>query len=212
MKILDLETWDRKNHFNYYKGLDYPHFNICGNIDITEFYKFVKENESSFFIAFLYVAVKTANNIKEFRYRIRGNDVVEHKAVSPSFTVMTSKDVFTFCTAKFVDNYSAFVLNTASEIEKSKKLVNIEDEPGRDDLLYITSIPWIAFTSITHPIHMSPADSIPRISWGKFFEENGRIKIPLSVQAHHALMDGVHVGQYFNSMEEILRHPKKYLL
>lgn len=211
MKILDIETWERRNHYNHFKGLDYPHFNICGNVDITQFYRFIKENKSSFFISFLYVSVKTANNIKEFRYRIRENKVVEHELVSPSFTMMTSKEVFSFCTAEFIDNYNEFVVNTSREIEIRKNLVNVEDEPGRDDLLYITSIPWISFTHINHPIHMSPVDSIPRISWGKFFEENGNIKLPLSVQAHHALVDGVHVGQYFNSIQEILRYPEKYL-
>lgn len=58
---------------------------------------------------------------------------------------------------------------------------------------------------------MNPADSIPRISWGKYFEENGKIKLPMSVQAHHALMDGMHVGQYFSMFQEILDNPVKYL-
>jgi chloramphenicol O-acetyltransferase type A len=43
MKILDIETWERRNHYNHFKGLDYPHFNICGNLDITQFYKFIME-------------------------------------------------------------------------------------------------------------------------------------------------------------------------
>ena len=58
---------------------------------------------------------------------------------------------------------------------------------------------------------MNPVDSIPRISWGKYFEESGKIKLPLSVQAHHALVDGIHVGQYFNTIQEILDDPVKYL-
>jgi chloramphenicol O-acetyltransferase type A len=58
---------------------------------------------------------------------------------------------------------------------------------------------------------MNPVDSIPRIAWGKYFEENGKIKLPLSVQVHHALVDGLHVGQYFNAIQEILDNPLKYL-
>jgi chloramphenicol O-acetyltransferase type A len=204
MKILDIENWERKNHYNYFKSLDYPHFNICANVDITNFMRFIKDKGHSFFIPFLYVSTKAANDIKEFRYRIRENQVVEHEAVSPSFTIMTSKDVFSFCTVKFTDDYNKFINNTDAQIEKVKNLVNIEDEPGKDDLLYITSIPWVSFTSVTHPIHMNPVDSIPRISWGKYFEENGRIKLPLSVQVHHALVDGMHVGEYFRIVQEML--------
>ncbi len=75
----------------------------------------------------------------------------------------------------------------------------------------MTSIPWISFTGTTHPIQMNPVDSIPRIAWGKYFEENGKIKLPLSIQVHHALVDDLHVGQYFNAIQEILDNPLKYL-
>ena len=211
MKFIDIENWKRKDHYNYFKQLNYPDFNICGNLDITRFYRYNKEQENPFFISMLYASTKTANSIKEFRFRIRGDKVLEHETVRPSFTVMTESDVFSFCTVKFKDGFINFKTNTSKEIQKSKNNVSILDEPGSDDLLYITSIPWISFTNITHPIQMNPVDSIPRISWGKYFEESGKIKLPLSVQAHHALVDGIHVGEYFNTIQEILDNPVKYL-
>jgi len=211
MKFIDLESWSRKDHYNYFKQLDYPHFNICGNLDITVFYQYIKENQLPFFISVLYAATKTANSIKEFRFRIRGEQVIEHEIVSPSFTVMTEGEVFSFCTSNFTMDFQDYKMNTQREIEKVKSNISIEDEPGRDDLLYITSIPWISFTNITHPIQMNPVDSIPRISWGKFFEENGKIKLPFSVQAHHALVDGIHIGQYFTMIQELMDKPADYL-
>lgn len=211
MRFIDIENWKRKDHYNYFKQFNYPHFNICGNLDITRFYTYIKGNEIPFFISMLYASTKTANSIKEFRFRIREDKIVEHETVSPSFTVMTESEVFSFCTVKFTDGFNNFKTNTSNEIQKSKNNVSIVDEPGRDDLLYITSIPWISFTNITHPIQMNPVDSIPRISWGKYYEESGKIKLPLSVQAHHALVDGIHVGQYFNTIQEILDNPVKYL-
>lgn len=211
MKYIDMENWPRKNQYNHFKALDYPHFNICGNIDITQFYKFIKENKNSFFPSFLFFSVKTANYIKEFRYRIREDRVIEHDVVNPSFTIMTTKGVFSFCTVEYVDNYNEFILNAKRKIEAAKNIVNLQDEPGRDDLLYITSVPWISFTSVVHPVHMNPVDSIPRIAWGKFFEENGKMKIPLSIQAHHALLDGDHVGKYFTLIQDFLNNPDKNL-
>lgn len=211
MRYLDIEGWKRKEHYRYFRELDYPHFSICGNVDITEFLQFIKDKGDSFFPAFLYFAVKAANDIEEFRYRIRGDKVVVHEKVSPSFTVMTVEGVFSFCTAAFDDEYKEFYQGASREMGKAKETVSVEDEPGRDDLLYITSIPWVSFTNITHPVHMSPVDSIPRISWGKYFEENGRVKLPLSVQAHHALVDGAHVGQYFMGLQEMLGNCSQYL-
>ena len=211
MKVIDIENWNRKAHYNYFKELNYPHFSICANLDITKFYRYIKENKSPFFLSMVFASTKAANSIKEFRLRIREDNVIEHEVVNPSFTVMTEKEVFSFCAAQFIDVFSDFKANTSVAIEKAKTNGSIEDEPGRDDLLYITSIPWVSFTNITHPIQMNPVDSIPRIAWGKFFEENGKMKLPLSVQAHHALVDGIHVGQYFNTIQEILDNPVKYL-
>jgi Chloramphenicol O-acetyltransferase len=211
MRYIDVENWNRKDHYNFFRQLDYPHFNICGNVDITRFYRYLKENGLPFFISVLYATTETANSIKEFRFRIRLDKVIEHEVVSPSFTVMTEGEVFSFCTANFTEKYTDFKSAALEEIQKIKNNVTIADEPGRDDLLYVTSIPWISFTNITHPIHMNPVDSIPRISWGKFFEEGGKIKLPLSVQVHHALVDGMHVGQYFNSLQDILDDPARHL-
>lgn len=211
MKFKDIENWKRKDHYNYFKQLDYPHFSICANLDITNFYRFIKENELPFFISVLYASTKTANSIKEFRFRIREDKVIEHEIVSPSFTVMTDGEVFSFCTSNYLENFQDFRNNTQKEIERVKSNINIQDEPGRDDLLYITSIPWISFTNISHPIQMNPVDCIPRISWGKFFDENGRVKLPISVQAHHALVDGIHIGYYYNIIQDIFDNPIKYL-
>lgn len=211
MNYVDIENWNRKNHYKYFKGLSYPQFSICANVDITEFYKFIKETGEPFFISMLYIAMKAVNDIKEFRYRIREDQVVEHDIIRPSFTTMTDEGVFSFCNAKYVLNFDEFKRATSELIEKTKKQGSIEDEPGKDDLVYVTSIPWVSFTNITHPIHMNPVDCIPRIAWGKFFEDNGKRKLPLSVQVHHALMDGAHVGEYFMRIQELLDAPEEYL-
>ncbi|WP_253198227.1 MULTISPECIES: CatA-like O-acetyltransferase [unclassified Clostridium] len=123
---------------------------------------------------------------------------------------MTSNEIFSFCTAEFIDGFKEFKINTSNEIERTKNNVSIGNGTGRDDLIYTTSIPWVSFTSITHPIQMNPVASVPIIAWGKYFEENGKIKLPLSVQVHHSLVDGAHVGHYFNKIQEILDNPVKY--
>lgn len=211
MKEIDLNAFPRKAHFEYFKSLSYPHFNVCANVDITKFYHFVKQHNKPFFLSFVYVATKIANEIPEFRYRIRGDKLVEHDVVNPSFTIMKQPDVFSFFTAEFIDEFYRFVEFTISNIELSKDEVTIEDEPGVDDLLYISSLPWVSFTSISHPIIMNPVDSIPRITWGKYFKEGDKLLLPLSVQGHHALIDGAHVGRYFEKMQAFLDDPLKFI-
>jgi chloramphenicol O-acetyltransferase type A len=78
-------------------------------------------------------------------------------------------------------------------------------------LLFMTAIPWVSFTSFMHPMNLQPPDSVPRFAWGKFFKDGDRIKMPLGVQVHHALMDGIHVGRYYNAVQEYLGMPESTL-
>ena len=82
--------------------------------------------------------------------------------------------------------------------------------PG-DDLLYMTSIPWVSFTSVMHPLDLHPVDSVPRFAWGKYFKESDLLKMPLSVQAHHALMDGIHAGRFYTIVQDYLYQPDSIL-
>ena len=40
--------------------------------------------------------------------------------------------------------------------------------------------------------------------WGKYYEKDGRIMIPISVQAHHSFVDGVHIGQFVEELKRLL--------
>lgn len=209
MKYVDMEKWPRRELFRFYSGLDNPHFNVCADVDLTKFFEYVKTNHRSTFKTVLYVACKAANAIAEFRLRLQGDQVVEHDVVHPSFTVLTDDNLFGFCAVDYTDDIDAFFERTQHGIEAAKMNPTLEDEPERDDYLFISSLPWIRFTSISHPINIHPADSVPRISWGKYHTENGKVIMPLSVQVHHGLADGYHLGLFFNRIQKLLKVPAK---
>lgn len=204
MKTIDMRTWPRRRHFDLFNGFDYPHISLCANVDVTAFYAAVKERSTSFTTAIVYLLSRAANEATAFRMRIRGEDVVEHEIVHPSPTVMAANNLFSFCTIPYTPDFGIFVERAKERIDHYQKNPTLNDEEGQDNLLYLTGIPWVSFTGIMHPIHMHPADSIPRIAWGKFLEEGDRKKMPLSVQVHHALMDGLHVGRYYQRVQELL--------
>lgn len=203
MKYIERETWKRKKHFDFFNAFDAPHFNVTTNVDVTELREFAKTSGHSFFKLFLYGAVKAANAIPEFRQRIRGDAVVEHDVVHPSFTVLRDDDLFNFCTVTFDEALPTFLDDVTTRMAQAGDEIVVGDEEP-DDLLYVTSVPWVTFTSIAHPTNRQREDSVPRIAWGKFTEHEGRLVMPLSVQAHHALMDGVHIGRYIETLQRWL--------
>lgn len=208
MKYIDLENWDRKEHFNFFYRMDYPQFNICMNLDITGFLAFTKENHLSFYFAMIHAVTRIVNEMEAFRYRIRDDKtVVLHDRVHPSFTYLkdpAKNDLFQMITVDYTDAIGEFERNAREVSQNQVDYFGIDKLTGRDDLIYITSIPWISFTHLSHTISINRNDSVPRLSWGKFFREGDKTLLPFSVQVHHALMDGYQVGKYVERLQDYL--------
>ncbi|MEM8901279.1 MAG: chloramphenicol acetyltransferase [Bacteroidota bacterium] len=209
MKEIDISTWNRQKHFGFFNALDYPHFNICANVDIKVLYDYCKQTDLSIFKAILYIASKTANAIPEFKQRVRGEKVIEHDMVHPSYTSMTEENVFTFTDTWYHPDPKQFLQNSEEAEAAVKQEASLEDNPHRDDYLFISSLPWIHFTSFVHPVHIAEVDSVPRLTWGKYLKSGEQILLPFSVQAHHALVDGWHTGEYFRLLQEDLNKPEE---
>jgi len=211
MRQIDLETWPRREHFEVFNALNHPHFNMCANVDLTTFYPAVKQRGISLTAAIVYVLSRAANAVPEFRYRLRAENVIEHDIVHPSITMLVDKDLFSFCTITYCEDFSEFASRTAQMMTYVMEHPSLADEQGRDDLLFMTAIPWVSFTSFMHPMQLHPTDSIPRFAWGKIFPEGESLKMPLSVQGHHALMDGIHMARYYAEVEDCFHQPESVL-
>jgi chloramphenicol O-acetyltransferase type A len=208
MREIDLESWPRREHFQFFSTFNHPHFSMCANMDLTKLLPFVKEHHISFTPAIVYIISRAANDIPEFRQRIRDKSVVEHDTVSPSVTILIENDLFSFCAIEYGHDFLDFCSRASQMFARVKRDPTLKDPPGRDDLLFMTSIPWVSFTSFNHPMRLHPSDSVPRFAWGKYFEEGNQIKMPLSVQGHHALLDGIHMGKFYGKLETFLACPE----
>lgn len=209
MTPINLKKWPRKAIFEFYRDFEYPQINVCMDIDITATVQYLKEHSLSRFKTILWTICHASNSINEFKYRIRNGNVILHDVVHPSFTVLTRDNLFTFCRVEYTLNIKKFFGLVEKGIRASRANPSLEDEPGQDDLLYISCLPWIRFTSISHPVKLDAEDSIPRISWGRFDKDKGKISMPLSVQVNHGLADGYHLGLFFNRIQALLNEPAK---
>ncbi len=211
MRTITFNDPHRKKHFDFFRNMDQPHFNICIQADVTEVLKTIKSENLHFTSSMVYLISRTANSIPRFRQRIRGEAVVEHESVHPSFTVQTQvSETFSFCYVDYREDYRTFVRDALQAIERMQTTPSFEDEHERDDYLFLSALPWLRFTGLTHAMHYSPVDSIPRITWGRFYAQGDRYFLPLSVQAHHALVDGRDIGEYCTLFEELAANPKNW--
>jgi chloramphenicol O-acetyltransferase type A len=186
MRSIDMQTWPRRDHFRLFNTFNHPHFSMCVNVDLTKFYPYVKQHRHSFTVSIVYVVARASNAIPEFRQRVRAEQVVEHEIVNPGFTILVNDDLFSFCTIEYAEDFPEFAVRAAKSIAHVKAHPNLDQDPEKDDVLYMSPIPWVSFTSFSHPMQLHPADS-------------------------HAVMDGIHMGRFYEKIQDDLHHPEVVL-
>jgi len=206
---LDIDNWHRRHHFEFFKDYDLPFFNLCADVDVSKLYGWSKEEGGpSFFLASFYLSLQAANEIEPFRYRLSGDSVIVHDVIHGGSTVMRQDETFGFAYFDFEPSYVQFEVKGLEIMEQARTSSGpLLDRPDRSDLIYYSVIPWVHFTGFTHAQRLGTRDSIPKIVFGKHSEKAGARLMPVSVEVHHALMDGLDVGRFYRRFQELLDDP-----
>lgn len=203
MKKIDIDTWARKELYLNFIQFDDPFFNICGNIEVTNLKNYCDARNSSFFLHSYFLLLKAVNNIEEFKYRIRGEEVILHEIIRGSCPVLRDDRTFGYGYFDYKEDLDEFIQMGEEVISKVKSGEPFDPKFDEDDLIYSSVIPWVSFTSIEHAKRLSKGDCIPKIVLGKTSEKEGKLLMPVSLSGHHALMDGLHAGEFFQLYEKL---------
>src|SRR6266481_896325 len=210
-EYLDVNNWARRDQFEFFRGFDKPYFNVCVQLDVTELLALLRKRPgSSVSLAYHYLALRIANEVEPFRYRLRDGKVLVHDVIHGATTVLLSNESFAFAYFDYTADYRKFSADAQGVITEVKREGRFKSRPS-DDRIHFTTLPWVSFTSFSHARNWGREDSIPKIAFGKFVTENERTFLPFSVEVHHALMDGLHVGRYVARLEEMLADAGTYV-
>ena len=204
---IDIENWPRRTTFEFFRDFQDPFFNITANLYVTRLYEFCRANSLSFSLASLYFSLATANDVPEFRQRLIDGKVIEFDQIHATQTILNDDETFSFSYYEMKDDVFGFEAAGRQAREHYKALKTFDVETDRLDLIYYSVIPWVAFTSFKHASRLDNTQTVPRIVFGKAVEKGGERLMPVSVELHHALADGVHVGKFFNIFQQKLDQP-----
>ncbi len=203
---LDITTWSRRDHFAFYRGYDNPYFSLCAPVDVTRLLERCRsEGGPSFFLASLWSSLTAINEIEELRYRIRGDHVIVHDVVHGGSTVLVPDGTFRFGYFDYDPDFRTFAEAAASVLERVRaEMGSLEARPERDDMIHYSIIPWVAFTSFSHARRWGTDDSVPKVVFGRHHRDGGIDRMPVSIEVHHGLVDGLHVGRFFERFQHRL--------
>jgi chloramphenicol O-acetyltransferase type A len=205
-KLLDLDNWNRKEHFLFFKQMQEPFFGATVDIDCTKAYETSKAKGTSFFIYYLHKTLTAVNTIENFKYRIENTHIYIHDRIDGSATISRADGTFGFSLIEYHPDYAIFEQTALTEIERIQTTTGLFTRDFSDDnVIHFSAIPWLNFTSLSHARSMTFPDSCPKISFGKMMSnENGRRTMAMSIHVHHGLMDALHLGQMVDCFQEAM--------
>ncbi len=205
MKIIDLATWKRREHFQYFCSLDDPYWSMTTSLDCTRTYWNSKHRGESFFLSYLHRSLQAVNSVDELKMRINDHQVVCFERVHASTTVLRPDETFGCSFIEFFDDFGEFVAAATSSIDKTIASSGMcLEQDYRSDQIYYSSIPWQYFSGLTYAKSFNTQDSVPRITFGKMKQDGDKLMLPLAIQVHHGLADGLHVARFLEHFQNLL--------
>lgn len=201
---IDINSWNRKEHFEFFSAFDEPFFGITTPINCTIAMKRAKEIEIPFFVYYLHKTLEAINKVENFRLRIENKKVYLYNEIDASATIMREDKTFGFSFMKFHEDINEFNKMAQKEIERIQSTIGVFTREYPENIIHFSAVPWINFTSLTHSRNFKIEDSCPKISFGKVVEENGQKIMSLAVLAHHGLVDGYHMGLFVEEFQNLM--------
>lgn len=199
-ELVNIDNWKRKKQYNFFIKYSDPYAAVSSIIDVDNIVRHSKNNNISFYGIMSYLVLKSINEIDEFKYFMYQNGVYKYDKVNTSFTVLKNDKSLNFSRTVEYNDFPTFILDFIFAKHEAESDAIIEYDKNNNNLAYITCLPWMRFTSVMNP--KNGVDSNPRVCWGKYFVNNGRYLIDVSIQINHAFIDGYHIGLFFQLLQE----------
>lgn len=201
---IDLDSWPRKAHYEFFKSFTEPFFGVTVVVDCTQTYEEAKAKGHSFYLSYLHKALVAANEIEAFRLRIHEDSVWLYDHIHAAPTVDRPDHTFGYGYLDYHADFADFVQEALPRIEEVRRSKSLLPSASGDNVIHFSSVPWIRFTGLSHARPLTFPDSIPKITFGKMEKRAGSYTMPLSVHVHHGLTDGYQVGQYIDRYQTLL--------
>ena len=166
MDYVDLEQWPRRAQFKFFSGLSFPFYNVTTSLDVTTLHRHTKARGLSFYYALIYATLHVMNGLPDFLYKIRGEQIILHDHLDPSFVVPNGDThLLKIVNVPYGGTLEEFCSRCAHQVAVQHAPFPAGTEEARDDLVYISCLPWLSFTSLSNEMDCNPDDSIPRVTW-----------------------------------------------
>lgn len=206
LNILNMETWNRAEHYRHFIDKVRCVISLTADIDVTTLAKAMKEQDRRFYPTFIYIISHVVNNRDEFKmgYDLEGN-VGIWDVVHPSYIIFHEDDESTTrIYTPWTKDYETFYKASCADLDRYENTKGFSIENVPPNIFDVSCLPWIHYKSLDLHVFDSGTYLAPVITWGKYEDDgSGKIRLPLSMQIHHAAADGFHVSRFFSEVQDL---------
>lgn len=203
-KKLSLDTWPRQEHFSFFNDFTQPYFTVTVSLQMERVYEMSKRNTVPFSLSCLYALQLALQSYAPIRYRIEAGTVVEYDVVEISSVFLRKDETFRFVRLAPETDFKRFIsANLHSKTEQLNGPLVSEQfltESQVPNCAHVSILPWLSFSSFGHARHSRDDFGIPKFVFGKYNKADGTM--PFCIEVHHALMDGLHVAEFVQILQE----------
>lgn len=213
---LDLQTWERGQIFYYFSKIAPTGYSLSIDLDITHMRRVLKAAELKFFPAYLWLVTRTLNQQKEFKLAERNQVLGYYDGLTPLYAVFHEDDkTFSLMWTEFDENFSVFhhaYMEDKKNFGECRGILAQTGQTPPENAYTVSCVPWISFNHFAVHSYDRKSYYFPSVEAGKFYENSGKIFMPLSVTCHHAAVDGYHVSRFIDTLQEDANSFEKFIL
>ena len=200
---VDLATWDRAAQYHWFRGYERPHYAITTRIDASHLMR-CKRPGFSVFRACLWAIGAGLHAVPALRMRFdRSGTVTLFDRLDLSPTIALESGDFRYTYIGWQPDAAAFDAEAAEKIAAVRQGQPLGANDTRQDVAYLSCVPWMDYTSLDNALPGAD-DCIPRVGWGKIVPKAGGHDMALTLQVHHALVDGRDCATCFAAVQTAL--------
>ncbi|WP_434779792.1 CatA-like O-acetyltransferase [Neisseria sp. Ec49-e6-T10] len=188
-------------------------YSMVVNIDITKLRSMLKELGLKAYPTQIYILSCAVNHCPEFKMSLDQEGRLGYwDTVNPLYTTLNQEtETFSSVWTAHSDSFEAFYKHCIDDINQfcTGSFAPQQDYPV--NIFTVSSIPWVQFSAFNINVFSEGTYLRPIFTIGKYIEDNGKILMPLAIQIHHAVCDGLHIGKFIENVQLMINSCETWL-
>jgi chloramphenicol O-acetyltransferase type A len=201
-----IEDYYRQEHFDFFRAYEMPFYNVTFDLDVSVVTAFSKERGYSVYLTQCFLFTRGMSRVEDFRYRVIDDRIVLHDELEIAATLPAPNGAFSFAHFESEPDLAAFLRRAEAVSRRARERATLHSIASGNTVLF-TSVPGVRFTGFTHATPADRTDGRARVAFGRFFEDSGRLRVPVGLGVNHIFIDGAAIGRLVEEVQAAFDNP-----